>query len=67
MNTTFQDLGVNGLDVFNLILKNINISLSFQIFIADNFILDRVIKISIDDVSLEISYLRYFEDPVLIS
>lgn len=62
MNATFQDLGAGGMDITSLILKNINITLSFQIFIADTFVLDRVIKISIDDVNFVISYLVYFED-----
>ena len=36
--------------------KGVNISLSIQVYLADEFILDRVIKISIDNVSLEITY-----------
>jgi hypothetical protein len=36
--------------------KGVNISLSIQLFLADEFELDRVIKISIDNVSLEITY-----------
>jgi hypothetical protein len=62
MNSTFQDLETGGIDVTSFILRNINITLSFQIFIADNFVLDKLIKISIDDVNLDISYILYFED-----
>lgn len=62
MNNTFQELNMGGIDVTSFILKDINVTLSFQIYIADNFVLDRLIKISIDDVNLDISYVLYFED-----
>ena len=62
MNNTFQELQLGGIDVTPFIFKNINVSLSFQIFIADNFVLDRIIKISIDEINLEISYVLHFED-----
>ncbi len=63
MNNTFQELKIGGIDITSFILKDINITLSFQIFLADDFVLNRHIKISIDDVNLEISYVIYLEDP----
>jgi len=48
------------IDVTNLVIaagKNVNISVSIQVYLADAlFFLDRHIKISIDNVSLEITY-----------
>lgn len=55
-NTSFQEIGLDGFDVTALILKEVNISVSFQIFLADEFVLDKKITISIDNVSLLISY-----------
>jgi len=61
-NTSFQEIELDGFDVTALILKEVNISVSFQIFLADKFVLDRKITISIDNVSLVISYILYNED-----
>jgi len=55
--TSFQEAKSDGFDVSSLILKGINISLSLQVFLADNFALNRIITISIDDVYLDISYI----------
>ena len=52
----FQDVKLGGFDVTSLILTNVNITTSIQVFLADEFQLDRKIKISIDDIFLEISY-----------
>lgn len=65
MNTTFQEINLGKEDVFSYILKNINITISIQIFIADQFLLDDIITISIDDVFLTISYAEIIEDPPL--
>lgn len=62
-STEFQELKVGGFDVTSNILKNTNISLSIQIFIADEFALNHPIIISIDDVYLEISYVAWSETP----
>jgi hypothetical protein len=61
LSTNFQELELSGFDVMSNILKNTNISLSIQIFIADEFALDHLITISVDDVYLEISYMVWFE------
>ncbi|TFG02130.1 MAG: hypothetical protein EU540_02200, partial [Promethearchaeota archaeon] len=52
----FQDAKSGGFDVGYLIRKNVNISLSLQVFLADEFELNQTIIISIDDVSLNITY-----------
>ena len=53
--TSFQEAKMGGFDVSNLITEDVNLSL--QVFLADNFILDNNITVSIDDVSLDISYI----------
>ncbi len=55
-NDTYGDAKIGGFDVTNLIRKNVNISLSIQVYLADEFPLDRGLKISIDNVSLLITY-----------
>jgi hypothetical protein len=56
-NLSFQEAKAGGFDLTSLILKDENVSLSIQVFIANDFGLDSNITISIDDVSLYISYL----------
>lgn len=60
--TEFQEAKQGGFNVTKLILKNINIGLSIQVYLADEFLLNRSIIISIDDVSLEISYIEIRSD-----
>ncbi len=60
--TSWQDAKVGGFDVTNLILKEANISVSLQVFIANTFSLDNNITISIDDVYLNITYIETFAD-----
>ncbi len=60
--TTFQEAKAGGFDVTTLILKEVNISVSIQVFIADTFALDQNITISITDVYLEISYTEFIRD-----
>ena len=57
-----QDAKVGGFDVTNLILKNINITVSIQVFIANTFELGSNFTISIDDVYLNITYVETFSD-----
>ncbi|MHA1670032.1 MAG: hypothetical protein ACTSV5_05565 [Promethearchaeota archaeon] len=57
-NSTFQDCKVGGFDVTNLILKNVNITLSIEVYIADTLSLDQKYTISIDNASLLISYTK---------
>ncbi|MHA1148065.1 MAG: PKD domain-containing protein [Promethearchaeota archaeon] len=54
--TTYVDAKDGGFDVTYLIKKDVNISLSIQLYIADNFILNETTTVSIDNVSLQISY-----------
>lgn len=60
--TDFQEATTGGFDVTTLILKDINISVSIQVFIADTFALNHNITISITDVYLEISYTEFILD-----
>ncbi len=61
--TLFQDAKVGGFDVTNQILKDVNITLSIQLYLADTFPLDKEFTISIDNASLLISYtLNTVED-----
>lgn len=64
-STSFQEAKSGGFDVTSLILKDVNISLSIQVFLADEFGLDRNITISIDDVYLYISYIIFTPDTPL--
>ncbi len=61
-STSFSPAKTNGFDVGYLIKKafdsNGNISLSILLYIADTFTLERKIKISIDNVSLIITYIE---------
>jgi hypothetical protein len=59
----FEEAKTGGFDVTYLILKDVNLTLSLQLFIADEFPLTDNLTISITDVSLEISYLLFFPDP----
>jgi len=59
---SFQDAKEGGYDVTSLILKDVNITLSIQFFLADEFSLDHNITISIDDVYFMISYREIFPD-----
>ncbi|MHA1989184.1 MAG: hypothetical protein ACW98D_21380, partial [Promethearchaeota archaeon] len=63
ISTVFQELELGGFEVASYILKNTNITLSIQVFIADEFPLNHPIKITVDDVFLEISYLVWSETP----
>ncbi|MFW9782525.1 MAG: hypothetical protein ACFFFB_09610, partial [Candidatus Heimdallarchaeota archaeon] len=58
----FQTAKIGGFKIEKLIQPYINISVSIQLYIADEFILDHDLNISIDNVFLEISYIEYFQD-----
>jgi hypothetical protein len=58
--TFYQDAKSGGFDVTYLIDVNKNINLSIQLYIADNFKLNRSVKISIDEIFLNISYTIEF-------
>jgi len=61
-NATYQDLEVGGVDVTSLISTDVNISISFELYIKDIFNLNSNITISIDNVYLNISYIKTFPD-----
>lgn len=63
INTTFQEISLGKFDFMSYIFINNNLSLSIQLFLADEFLLDRIITLFVDDVSLMISYVQYFQDP----
>lgn len=54
--TSFKSFKAEGIDITSLIQKDVNISFSVEISLADTFALDRNITISIDNIYLEISY-----------
>jgi hypothetical protein len=55
--TSTQQLKVGGLDLVpSLIEENVNITLSIQVYIADNFLLDSNLTLFIDNVSLNVGY-----------
>lgn len=53
--TSFQTAKLDSFDVKDLITDDVN--LSIQVYLADDFILDHNITVSIDDVSLHLSYV----------
>ena len=55
--SSFQEAKSDGYNVTSLILKDTNITLSIQLFLADDFGLDREIKVSITDVYFYITYI----------
>ncbi|MFX1449769.1 MAG: hypothetical protein ACFFCM_02930 [Promethearchaeota archaeon] len=54
-NSSFQNAKLNGFDVTNLIVKNDNIRISLEVYLADNFLLGENQSIFIDNVTLYIS------------
>ncbi len=62
-NITFQDAKEFGFDLFELTFPYEVINFSLQVFLADEFGLDHIITISIDDVILEVSYKETIIDP----
>ncbi len=59
---SFQDAKSGGFDVTNLIIANKSILLSLEIYLADNFILEDNLTVSIDNVLLYITR-TIFESP----
>jgi len=60
--TTFQEAKQGGFDVTSLISKDVNITVSIQLLIANTFGLGKNITLSIDDVELNITYSHTFPD-----
>lgn len=55
VNTSYQDVRFGGLDISDYVDLNSEVNLSIQLFLADNFNLEKVIEISIDDIYLYIT------------
>ncbi len=62
--TSLEQAKPGGFDVTSLISKGIKINVSIQVFLADNFLLNRTIIISIDNVFLDISFILFTDDIV---
>jgi hypothetical protein len=58
----FQEAKIGGFDITSLISKEENVSIKIQLYIADEFIFDQIITISIDDVFLDISYIEFIPE-----
>jgi hypothetical protein len=63
--TSFQEAKIDGFDLSNIVYPYENVSLSIQLFLADEFRLDRNITLSITDVYLEISYTEDISDGIV--
>ncbi len=59
---SFQEARSGGFDISSIISKDVEISLSIQLFLADTFRLDEIITISIDDVYLIIDIIEVGND-----
>ncbi|MFX0105818.1 MAG: hypothetical protein ACFE75_10025 [Candidatus Hodarchaeota archaeon] len=62
-NTTFQEINLRTNYIKPYIFPNYNISISFVLFLGEEFELDKLFIFSIDDVYLTISYSIFIEDP----
>ncbi|MFX0105705.1 MAG: hypothetical protein ACFE75_09455, partial [Candidatus Hodarchaeota archaeon] len=60
--TSLQKAKQGGFDVTSLIAEDQNINVTIQVYLADEFALNRSINISIDNVYLNISYTESFPD-----
>ena len=58
----FQEAKMGGFDIISLISKEENVSIAIQLYLADEFIFDQIITVSIDDVVLEISYIEFIPE-----
>ncbi|MFW9972945.1 MAG: hypothetical protein ACFFDF_22355 [Candidatus Odinarchaeota archaeon] len=61
-NNSFQEAKLGGFNIKSLIDENKNVTLSIQVYLADEFELNQNIKISIDEVLLYITYTEIIED-----
>ena len=61
-NSSFQLAKLGGFDVTSAIPYNTNINLSIQLYIGEEFNLDKKISISVDDIYLNITYTVTFPD-----
>jgi len=58
----FQEAKIGGFDIISLISKEENVTIEVQLYILDEFIFNKIITISIDDVFLEISYIEFIPE-----
>ncbi|MFW9786007.1 MAG: hypothetical protein ACFFFB_27225, partial [Candidatus Heimdallarchaeota archaeon] len=61
-SSIYQEAKVGGFDLTYLIDEDKDINVSIQLYIGDDFTLNRTIKISIDDIFLNVSYTIIFPD-----
>ncbi|MFX0174597.1 MAG: hypothetical protein ACFE85_00035 [Candidatus Hodarchaeota archaeon] len=60
--TEYQNASLVGYDITNFIEKEVNVSMSFELFIKDSFELNETYNISFDDVYLYIELITIGED-----
>lgn len=60
--TSFQEAKLGGFNVLGFIEKDVNITISIEVFLKDNFNLNETIDISIVDVYLNITYIKTLPD-----
>ena len=60
--TIFQDAKNGSFDVTGFIDKDVNISVSIEVYLKDTFYLNEVITISFDEVYLNVSYILTYPD-----
>ncbi|MFX1589231.1 MAG: hypothetical protein ACFFC1_13840 [Promethearchaeota archaeon] len=65
VTTTFEYAKIGGFDLSNILLPYEDITFTIQVLLADEFELDRIITLSIDDVYLSIIYTETIPDPSL--
>jgi hypothetical protein len=58
----FQEAKIGGFDIISLISKEDNVTIEIQLYLADEFIFDQIITVSIDDVLIEISYIEFIPE-----
>lgn len=55
-NSNWKNASINGFDVLSNILIDNNVSINLQLYIADDFILNESITVSVDEVILEVTF-----------
>ncbi len=62
-NTSFQDINEDGMDVTKIVLKEQNILVAIQFYLADLFYLDKNITLYVTDLQLEIVWVEVVFNP----
>lgn len=60
--TSFQEAKLGGFNVLGFLEKDVNITISIEVFLKDSFVLNETIDISIDDVYLNITCVETLPD-----